>query len=100
MFPFLTKLCHLHRIYDRVEAKAYIADEVLKKRLIEISEALMTLGTDNASAVMGYPDDLKLNSCMTLFSEFAPEIQVFQNVLNKFYSGKKDQKTLEILKLD
>ncbi len=37
---------------------------------------------------------------VSIDSRLAPEIQVFQNVLNKFYSGKKDQKTLEILKLD
>jgi uncharacterized protein (DUF1810 family) len=34
---------------------------------------------------------------MTLFSEIAPEIEVFNKVLEKFFSGKKDDKTLELL---
>ena len=79
------------------EAKAYINDEILKSRLIEISQALLELTSSNASEILGYPDDLKLKSCMTLFSEIAPEIEVFDQVLQKFFSGKKDDKTLKLL---
>ena len=79
------------------EAIAYIKDEVLKSRLIEISEVLLELNNNNATEIFGYPDDLKLKSSMTLFSEIAPEIEVFNKVLEKFFSGKKDDKTLELL---
>ena len=79
------------------EAKAYINDEILKSRLIEISQALLELISNNATEILGYPDDLKLKSCMTLFSEIAPEIEVFDQVLQKFFSGKKDDKTLKLL---
>ena len=79
------------------EAKAYIKDEILKSRLIEISQALLELTSNNATEIFGYPDDLKLKSCMTLFSEIAPEIEVFDQVLQKFFSGKKDDKTLKLL---
>ena len=79
------------------EAKAYINDEILKSRLIEISQALLELTSSNASEILGYPDDLKLKSCMTLFSEIAPELEVFDQVLQKFFSGKKDDKTLKLL---
>ena len=79
------------------EAKAYINDEILKSRLIEISQALLELTSNNATEIFGYPDDLKLKSCMTLFSEIAPEIEVFDQVLQKFFSGKKDDKTLKLL---
>ena len=79
------------------EAKAYINDEILKSRLIEISQALLELTSSNATEILGYPDDLKLKSCMTLFSEIAPEIEVFDQVLQKFFSGKKDDKTLKLL---
>ena len=79
------------------EAKAYIADDLLRKRLIEISEALLSLKTSNATQVMGYPDDLKLKSCMTLFNEAAPEIEIFAKVLDKYFAGQKDTKTLEVL---
>ena len=79
------------------EAKAYINDEILKSRLIEISQALLELISNNATEILGYPDDLKLKSCMTLFSEIVPEVEVFDQVLQKFFSGKKDDKTLKLL---
>ena len=79
------------------EAKAYINDEILKSRLIEISQALLELTSNNATEILGYPDDLKLKSCMTLFSEITPELEVFDQVLQKFFSGKKDDKTLKLL---
>ena len=80
------------------EAKAYLKDEILKSRLIEISQVLLELKSNDATEIFGYPDDLKLKSSMTLFSEIAPEIEVFDKVLQKFFSGKKDNKTLELLK--
>ena len=79
------------------EAKAYLKDEILKSRLIEISQVLLELKSNDATEIFGYPDDLKLKSSMTLFSEIAPEIEVFNKVLEKFFSGKKDDKTLELL---
>ena len=79
------------------EAKAYMENETLRKHLIEISEALLALDSSDAGDVMGYPDDLKLRSSMTLFAEAAPDVEVFGKVLDKFYGGKKDQRTLDIL---
>ena len=79
------------------EAKAYLKDKILKSRLIEISQVLLELKSNDATEIFGYPDDLKLKSSMTLFSEIAPEIEVFNKVLEKFFSGKKDDKTLELL---
>ena len=46
---------------------------------------------------MGWPDNLKLRSCMTLFAEVAPEQPVFRSVLEKFYDGEMDGKTLDIM---
>jgi uncharacterized protein (DUF1810 family) len=79
------------------EAKAYMEDKILRTRLIEISEALLTLESSDAEDVMGYPDNLKLMSSMTLFAEAAPEEKVFQRVLDKFFGGKKDQRTLKLI---
>ena len=79
------------------EAKAYIKDKILKSRLLEISQVLLELTSNNATEILGYPDDLKLKSCMTLFSEITPELEVFDQVLQKFFSGKKDDKTLKLL---
>ncbi len=79
------------------EAKAYMGNGLLRKRLVETSEALLSLESSDAGYVMGYPDDLKLRSSMTLFAEASPETEVFQKVLDKFFGGKKDQKTLDLL---
>ena len=87
-----------YAIRSKKEAKAYIEDPVLGKRLIEISQALFQVESDDAQKVMGWPDNLKLRSCMTLFAEVAPEQPVFRSVLEKFYDGEMDGKTLDILK--
>lgn len=87
-----------YAISSMQEAKDYYAHPVLGKRLVEISEALLALDTNDAAAVMGYPDDLKLRSSMTLFLAASGDA-VFQKVLDKFYSGKPDSKTLSILGL-
>ena len=80
------------------EARAYMKDPVLSARLIEISRALLGLDSSDPGSVMGYPDDLKLRSSMTLFRAAAPEEPVFSQVLEKFFGGRQDQKTLRILK--
>ena len=84
-------------IRDLEEAQDYMEHPVLGPRIVEISEALLVLDTSDASAVMGYPDDLKLRSSMTLFELAAPEQPVFGRVLEKYYSGHRDRRTLELL---
>jgi len=84
-------------IHGAGEAKAYMADPVLRDRLLEISCALLALASNDPTDVMGYPDDLKLKSSMTLFAAVAPEYDVFQKVLDKFFHGKQDQRTLDLL---
>ena len=86
-----------YAIKSKEEAKAYIEDPVLGKRLIEISQALLQVSSNDAEMVMGWPDNLKLRSCMTLFAEVAPEQSVFRNVLEKFYDGEMDWNTLDFL---
>ncbi len=89
-------------IRDLDEAKAYLQHPVLGPRLVEISQALLTLDTDDAGAVMGYPDNLKLHSCMTLFELAAfelaaPELSVFSRVQEKYFAGHADRRTREML---
>ena len=84
-------------LQDLEQAKDYFAHPVLGPRLVEISRALLELPGSDPTAVMGYPDDLKLCSCMTLFELAAPEQPVFVRVLEKFYAGHRDRRTLELL---
>ena len=86
-----------YAIHDLGEAKAYLQHPVLRERLLEISNALLSLDSHNASVVFGWPDDLKLRSCMTLFAEAEPECDVFQRVLDQYFNGRKDESTLSIL---
>lgn len=85
-----------YSIKDKKEAEDYLKNKVLRNRLLEISNALLELDSDDATYIMGYPDDLKLKSCMTLFSLVSDE-EVFQKVLNKFYDGEKDEMTISLL---
>lgn len=86
-------------IRDLDEAKAFLQDPYLGKHLQKISEALLNLDNDNATQIMGRPDDMKLKSSMTLFALAKPECEVFQKVLDKFFHGERDQRTVEILQL-
>ena len=87
-----------YAIQDLGEAQAYMKDPVLRERLLEISSALLMLSSSDPTEVMGYPDDLKLRSSMTLFMTAAPEESVFRQVLDKYFGGNPDDKTLQILK--
>jgi uncharacterized protein (DUF1810 family) len=87
----------LYGIKDLNEATAYLNHAVLGNRLIEISNALLQLETDDARKVFGSPDNLKLRSSMTLFSLVPNADKVFQAVLDKFFGGKKDERTLQLL---
>lgn len=78
------------------EAKAYLANPILGKHLIEICNALLLLDTNNAAEVMGM-DSRKLRSSMTLFDAATESSDVFQLVLDKYYEGKKDYRTLRML---
>ncbi|MGN0193614.1 MAG: DUF1810 domain-containing protein [Pseudoramibacter sp.] len=86
-------------ISDMAEAKAYLQNPTLRAHLIEISEALLSLDTKDARQVMGFPDDLKLRSSMTLFHLADPDIGVFQKVLDQYFHGEMDQQTIDILGL-
>ena len=74
--------------------------ELLQRRgVVEISDVLLTLETDDAAKVFGSPDYKKLKSSMTLFSLLSGADEVFQRVLDKFFKGNKDEKTLQLLNM-
>lgn len=89
------------------EAQAYLADPVLGPRLVEACEALLGLGETDPRQVMGYPDDLKLRSSMTLFEAAAreapdacPGTEAFGQVLERYYDGSRDERTLALLRAE
>lgn len=86
-----------YAIQNISEAESFLRHPVLGRRLVEISTARLHLKENNATIIMGTPDDLKLKSSMTLFASLPKTDEVFQAVLDKFYRGKMDTKTLEII---
>lgn len=101
IFPQLSGLGHsqtarYYAIRDRAEAEAYLAHPVLGKRLLEISSELLKLESSDATAVMGWPDDLKLKSSMTLFSLVSRE-PVFRQVLERYFRGEEDAYTVQAI---
>lgn len=85
----MSEMADYYGINDLKEAKAYLNNQYLKDNLIEISNALLMLNSCNATEILGYPDDL--------FNYTNPTIEVFSKVLDKFFNGQKDVKTLELL---
>ena len=79
------------------EARRYLDHPLLGKRLRECAETILALEGLTASTIFGYPDDLKLKSSMTLFAGVAEGHSVFSRVLEKYYRGNRDERTLAIL---
>lgn len=86
-------------IKDLNEATAYLQHPILGKHLIEISEVVLNLNGKTATQIFGTPDDMKLRSCMTLFSILDNPNPVFQKVLDKYYEGIKDEETINSIHL-
>lgn len=86
-----------YAIRSRAEAAAYLNHPVLGSRLQQCCEALLKHQGRKIQDIMGFPDDLKLRSSMTLFATVSASGSVFHKVLNAFYSGQMDQRTLEFL---
>ncbi len=86
-----------YAIRDISEARAYLQDPTLRSRLLEISQALLEQSGHDAQAILGWPDNLKLRSSMTLFLHADPSIPVFQEVLDKYYGGLEDEHTVALL---
>lgn len=79
------------------EVKEYMENDYLKNNMLEICNELLKQDGD-IKYIIGYPDYLKLNSCMLLFEYVFLEEKVFTKVIDKFYNDKRDNLTLEILK--
>ena len=102
VFPQFTGLGHspmsqAYAIQSLEEARQYLAHPVLGARFRECCRALMDIQNRTAHEIFRTPDDLKFRSSLTLFSQAAPEEPLFLELLNKYFGGKKDAATLELL---
>ena len=80
------------------EAREYWMHPILGKRLLECANVILETQNKTADEIFGYPDTMKLRSCMTLFNFIAPEHKVFAAVLKKYFNCEEDEQTLSILK--
>ena len=99
VFPQIKGLGHsrnseFYGISSREEAKAYLDHSILGPRLREITQALLDCQNPSAYDILGFPDVLKVQSCMTLFDIIAPS-DIFSDVLQKYYDGKRCEKTVK-----
>jgi uncharacterized protein (DUF1810 family) len=79
------------------EARHYLNHPVLGRRLVECAETVLALTGRSGSEIFGYPDDLKLRSSMTLFAHVSEPGSVFVRVIDKYFGGIPDAKTLALL---
>ena len=86
-----------YSIKSLAEARAYLAHPILGPRLRECVEALLGVEGRTAHEIFGSPDDLKLRSCATLFSEVSPPDSAFHRLLAKYFHGEADTETLRLL---
>jgi uncharacterized protein (DUF1810 family) len=102
IFPQIAGLGHSamsmrYAVSSLAEAEAYLNHPVLGPRLRECTRLVTLVEGRTANEILGSPDDMKLQSCLTLFANAAPEDSLFRDVLEKYFDGVEDPMTLQRL---
>jgi uncharacterized protein (DUF1810 family) len=102
VFPQLKGLGHSSMaekfgISSRAEAESYLQHPILGPRLTECTELVNRVNGRSIEQILGYPDNLKFRSSMTLFNLVAPGNKIFTDALQKYFDGQRDQLTLDRL---
>lgn len=84
-------------IRSTAEAHAYLAHPILGSRLLACAEALHAVESGSAREILGSPDDAKLRSSATLFSRVSPPGSAFHRILERFFGGEPDDRTLGLI---
>ena len=88
----------LYSIKSLEEGRAYLEHLVLGPRLVEACEILLSLKNASMDEVMGFPDDLKLLSSMTLFESISESNSIFTKIIEIYFDDQRDETSLEIIK--
>lgn len=86
-----------YAIKSRDEAEAYLAHPILGRRLLECAEAVVQIADRSAHEIFGSPDDMKLRSSATLFASVSPDGSVFHRIIDKYFDGKLDDRTIQLM---
>ena len=90
-------ITRLYSIKSQSEARAYLAHAVLGPRLTQCVEIILGLEGLSAAHIFGPIDEMKLRSSMTLFAQVAGPNSAFARLLEKYFAGKPDERTLQLL---
>lgn len=90
-------LSRRYGIASLAEARAYLAHPVLGPRIRSCARVIAASAATSADAYFGYPDNLKVRSSMTLFMRADPGEAAFRAVLDRYYGGRPDPRTDELL---
>ena len=99
MFPQIAGLgssptARKYSLHNLNEAHAYLAHPVVGPRLVELTNAFLSVQGKSAKSILGYPDNLKMKSSMTLFAHCSQPESVFDQVLRDYFDGERCQFTL------
>jgi uncharacterized protein (DUF1810 family) len=92
-----SSMAQRYAIQSRDEAIDYLNHPILGRRLRECCKALLTHSGKRVEDIVGNPDDLKLRSSMTLFAAVSDSDSIFNRVLDAFYAGQMDERTITFL---
>ncbi len=88
---------HFYGLASLCEAQDYWAHSILGPRLIECTELVLNINERSAFEIFSSPDDLKFQSCLTLFLQVEPKAPLFTKALSHYFNGVPDQRTLDLL---
>ena len=92
-----SEMARKYAIPNLADAKAYLSHDLLGSRLRECTEAVLAVEGRTAHEILGSPDDVKLKSCMTLFEVADGPDSIFSSILEKYFEGQRDERSLMIL---
>ena len=95
-----SQLASTYAIASREEAAAYLGHPVLGPRLRECTRLVNLIAGRSIEDFLGYPDDRKFRSSMTLFAHASNDNQVFLDALEKYFDGDSDRLTLAQMDAD
>ena len=91
-------IAKLYSIKSLEEGRAYLKHPLLGPRLVEACEILISLKDASMDEVMGFPDDLKLLSSMTLFEALSGSSSIFTKIIKIYFDDERDEASFKLIK--
>lgn len=85
-------------ISSRAEAHSFLNHATLGPRLLECTRLVNEVQNSSIEQIFGDIDSTKFRSCMTLFSQADPTQSLFMEALDKYFGGKRDALTVDLLR--